>query len=331
MSILALLSFTLSTLFVYITIGLSRKLNLYDKPLRFRPQALHRKPIPRMGGIGFLLSTISIAYFKTDIFDEYTLFSIAFFLVILEGLLDDVFELNYKQKLVFETLASFLVILSGLGISTLGFGYELPEWFSVALTIFAFVGVINAFNMIDGADGVAGSISFISALTFAYFFFVEGMFNPFVLAYTLAFSILGFLMFNLPPARVFMGNVGSLALGFLFASFSVMLTQKENATIYPVIPVIVLSIPIFDTLWVIWRRLRDGHKVFHPDRRHLHHLLIRRLGSKGMLVVIVIMQAIFSLEAILLYRAEEYVAWLFMFINFLIVGNIYKLWKERKF
>ena len=340
-------------IFIFIAFALSLTLNyifsLYgcrwgfcDKPSRRR---IHTGHVSRLGGAGFILSSMPLSFMFTDVLFEYTLFTLGMALVFIEGLLDDLLDLHFSQKMTFEFFAASFIFLSGLGIRTIGFGIELHPAISFVFTVFAAVGVINAMNMIDGADGVSGTISLIALLTFAYLFYWSGHSVFYMFSLLLAASILGFLIFNFPPARIFMGDNGSLTLGYIFTALSIFLTQEQGSRIWPIIPVLILSIPIFDTLWVIYRRfryiygsyrtlkgtLRNIHMLFYSDNRHLHHLLLRRLSPRAMILVILLLQLFFSIEAVLLSRLPEIYGWVVALLNFILVGNLHKLWKEKEF
>ena len=336
-----LISFVLSIVLTYSSIKIGCKLGICDKPSR---RKIHTGPKPRLGGVAIILSAYLVSIFITDIFARYTLFTAGMFLILIEGLLDDIFDLHFSQKMLFEFFAAAFIFLSGLGIYTIGFGIELHPAISFILTIVGVMGVINAMNMIDGADGIAGTVSFISFLTFAYLFNWSGNWTLYMVSLLFAVSVLGFLIFNFPPARTFMGDNGSLTLGYILAAFSIFLTQNPNSRVWPIIPVLILSIPIFDTLWVIYRRFRyiygsyrtlrgafrNIHMIFYSDNRHLHHLLLARLSPIGVILVIGLLQVLFSIEAIILAGKPEVYGWIAALLNFILVGNIHKLWKERR-
>jgi len=334
------LAFLLSCVFTYLSIGLGCRLGICDRPSE---RKIHRGLKSRLGGIAFISSAYLVSVLFTKVFVRYTLFTAGLFLIIVEGLLDDMFELHFSQKMIFEFFAAAFIFLSGLGIHTLGFGIELHPAVSFILTIVGVMGVINAVNMID-ADGVAGTVAFISFLTFAYLFKWSGNWTLYMVSLLFAVSVLGFLVFNFPPARVFMGDNGSLTLGYILAAFSIFLTQMPGSKVWPIIPVLILSIPIFDTLWVIYRRFkyiygsyrtlrgvfRNIHMIFYSDNRHLHHLLLARFSPLGVVLIIGLMQLFFSLEAIYLTGKPEIYGWIAALLNFILVGNIHKLWKEKR-
>lgn len=326
-----LIVFILSVIFTYITIRISKKFKIYDYP---NSRKIHKEPIPRIGGIGFLISIFISAIFLTDIFEKFTLFTIAMLIIIFEGLLDDLMNLHFSQKFVFEFFSASFIFLSGFGVKTIGFDFLLHPAISFVITIIGFVGVINAFNMIDGLDGLLTILSIIIFLTFSYFFYITNNFELLKFSLCIVFSLIGFLIFNFPNAKTFMGDVGALSLGFLSASFSVFLTQSQHSIVSPIVPVIILSIPIFDTIWTIIRRILNNYPVFYSDKRHLHHILYNKFGKIKTIIIISSLQLFFSVISILFYKLNEIYLWIIALFCFIILGVLgyekgYYIWFWR--
>lgn len=325
-----LVNLILSIVFTLIILKVSHKLKIYDYP---NGRKLHNYPIPRIGGLGFIIPIVLSTFLFTDILEKLTLFTIALLIIVFEGLLDDITNLHFSQKFAFEFFSASFIFLSGYGIKTIGFNLFLHPAIGFVISIIGFVGVINAFNMLDGLDGLLTIVSIIIFLTFSYFFYILGNTELFIFSIGIVFSLLGFLFFNFPVAKVFMGDVGALTLGFLSASFSVFLTQGENS-IYPIVPVIILSIPIFDTIWTIIRRILSKYPIFYSDKRHLHHILYKRFGKFITVFIISTLQLFFSILAILTYRLDEIYLWIIALLCFIIVGVLgyeksYNLWLWR--
>ena len=326
-----LIVFFLSFVFTLLIIRISKKYKIYDYP---SSRKIHKYPIPRIGGIGFLISIFISSVFLTDIFEKFTLFTIAMLIIIFEGLLDDLINLHFSQKFIFEFFCASFIFLSGFGVRTIGFDFVLHPAISFIITIVGFVGVINAFNMIDGLDGLLTILSIIIFLTFSYFFYISNDFELLKFSLCIVFSLLGFLIFNFPNAKTFMGDVGALSLGFLSASLSVFLTQSENSIVPPIIPVIILSIPIFDTIWTIIRRVLNNYPVFYSDKRHLHHILYSKFGKIKTIIILSALQVFFSLISILFYRLNEIYLWIIALFCFIILGALgyeksYYIWFWR--
>jgi UDP-GlcNAc:undecaprenyl-phosphate/decaprenyl-phosphate GlcNAc-1-phosphate transferase len=262
-------------------IRLIKKYNLLDKP---DARKEHTSPIPTMGGIA-VIAGMMMALFLWFPFSNTTA-QIAFFfsvtILFVLGLLDDRFDLSAKYKFVIQFALASLIAIAGIRINSFEglFGiYDLPITAQYTFTIVAIVGITNAFNLIDGIDGLAGGLGFMSLVTIGLFLTICGDANTALIAFALAGGILAFLYFNLNPARIFMGDTGSLVLGFVLAVLSIRLMQVNilnSTTVIPHTPVFVLAIvfiPVFDTLRVFATRMWAGKSPFVADKTHIHHLL----------------------------------------------------------
>ncbi|EFI34231.1 Glycosyl transferase, family 4, conserved region [Desulfonatronospira thiodismutans ASO3-1] len=202
--------------------------------------------------------------------------------IISAGVADDKFRLSSRVKFAAQALAvTAFVYLGGMQLHNLGdilgFGPIEPGWAAPLLTVFAMVGVINAFNMSDGLDGLAAGLAGIACLFFIPFAYAQESWIYLLILTGLFGTLLGFLRYNVHPARLFMGDSGSMFLGFTLAAAAVVLTQGEITGVQeyePVTALIILSLPIWDTLYVMTRRLVNGNNPFKPDRLHLHHRLM---------------------------------------------------------
>ena len=206
------------------------------------------------------------------------------------GILDDLKDLSARYKFIIQAGLAALIALSGIRITSfeglLGIG-ELPLAAQYSFTIIAIVGITNAFNLIDGIDGLAGGIGFMSLMTLGFFLTISGDANTALIAFALAGGILAFLYFNFNPAKIFMGDTGSLLLGFVTAVLCVRLLQVNQlieGQALPNAPVFVLGIvliPVFDTLRVFATRMWKGKSPFAADKTHIHHLLTNQGFSHG--------------------------------------------------
>ncbi len=262
-------------------IALIRRYRLYDVP---NDRKEHRLPIPTMGGIaimaGMMLSLLLWFPFR------YEAAQVAFFfsMILLFGLgmMDDLRDLNAKYKFMVQTGLALLIALAGIRIHSfegfLGID-ELPLFSQYFFTILGIVGITNAFNLIDGIDGLAGGIGFMSLVTIGLFLTLAGDNNTALIAFALAGALMAFLYFNFNPARIFMGDTGSLVLGFVTAVLCIRLMQVNHAagqTLITHTPAFVMGIvwiPVFDTIRVFATRIWHGKSPFVADRIHLHHLL----------------------------------------------------------
>jgi len=290
---LALLSFFSAFVVTLIAIppiiSLINKYRLYDMP---NARKEHSLPIPTMGGVAIvagMLSALSLWFpFSANAATISFFFSVLVLLAL--GILDDLKDLSAKYKFLVQTGLAVIIALSGIRITSFEglFGiYELPFYSQYTFTILAIVGITNAFNLIDGIDGLAGGLGFMSLLTLGLFLTMNGDANTALIAFALAGGILAFLYFNLNPARIFMGDTGSLVLGFVTAVLCIRLMQVNAASLNPALthaPVFVLGIvliPVFDTLRVFTVRTWRGGSPFIADKTHIHHLLTNQGYSHG--------------------------------------------------
>lgn len=253
----------------------------------------HARPVPRIGGVAIILSWLFSLLVYVDMGREVRGILAGSLIVFCVGLVDDIHGLSPKKKFMGQVAAVLVTLSVGkVYIRTLGdlFGtgvVTLPEWIAIPFTVFAVVGVINAFNLMDGLDGLAGGISTIALSAFLILGLMTG--NQLLVAMCAALlgGIVGFLKYNLYPARIFMGDTGSLTVGFIIAFLAVLLTQSQTRGVPPLLPVLVLGLPIADTFRVMGRRLLQRKSPFSPDRSHVHHRFLE-LGFQHRFTVIII-------------------------------------------
>lgn len=273
---------------------------------------IHRDETPRLGGIAIFLSFLFTFLMFTDV-DQTTRGVIAGALVVfLTGLLDDLATLSPRQKLAGEVAAALVgLTLGGIWLDSVGnlfgFGEISLGWFSKPFTVFAVVGVMNAINLIDGLDGLAAGVSAIACLVFGVLGYWSGNTVLTLLAVGLLGSLMGFLWHNSYPARIFMGDSGSLFLGYCMGVFSIMLVNNGQFHISPMLPVLILGVPLIDTLVVMGTRLRRGGGVFVPDRTHIHHrLLDLGIGHKMTVIIVYGVSYLFAISALLFRDLRGY-------------------------
>jgi UDP-GlcNAc:undecaprenyl-phosphate GlcNAc-1-phosphate transferase len=279
-------------------ISLAGEKGLLDYPGR---RKVHQSPRPRIGGIGIMLG-ILVAIPLMGLWVHFYLAGASILFLI--GVLDDLLELRPRLKFMAQIAAVFIACpSSGTMIKNFGdlfsAGPVQTGILAMPLTIFCAIGVINAINMSDGLDGLAGGISLTAFSVFMLLAFLNGQPELAFLSLAMCGAILAFLKFNWPPSRLFMGDAGSMLLGFSLAFISIALTQKEGGIISPVIPLIVLALPITDTITVMVKRLLKGKSPFAADRTHLHHVLVR-IGNtrKAALKIILSVSGCFSALAL---------------------------------
>ncbi len=249
----------------------------------------HEYPTPTFGGIAIFASTL-IAYHVWNFGDEGILMHrviVGFIILFFLGIKDDLFALSPIKKINSQVVSAALVVIgSDLRITDF-FGifgiYEIPYVISVGLTIFIYIALINAINLIDGIDGLAGGVGLIVTGIFGAWFLVNGHFSLASLSLCLSSSLAGFLIYNFSKTnKIFMGDTGSLILGFVittlavkFIHFNVLHSFRTNMFVNaPVLAIVLLSVPIFDTLRVFAIRIMRGKSPFKPDRIHMHHLVV---------------------------------------------------------
>jgi UDP-N-acetylmuramyl pentapeptide phosphotransferase/UDP-N-acetylglucosamine-1-phosphate transferase len=267
-------------------IRIARINKLFDLP---DERKTHTYPVSSLGGVGIVsglaISLLLVSDFKLED-SEFQYYLASFFIIFIIGVIDDIFVLHAWKKLLGQLLvASLLTVKAHLLITNLqGFAglNEIGTPISYLLTFFTILLVINSFNLIDGVDGLAASLGLISSLSFGLFFYVNGNVPFAILGFVMAGSLLAFLMFNFPPAKIFMGDSGSMLIGLVNVILLIKFIETANtAPNYPVscpiaVGFAILLIPLLDVLRVFIIRLTKGVSPFAPDRNHLHHLLLNQ-------------------------------------------------------
>ena len=265
------LALFLSTVFVPMAMRYASVLGLVDEPDGERK--IHSNPIPRCGGIAIIIAVFVPTLFWLGDVASLSGFFIGAAIIALFGFLDDRHDLNYKWKFAGQIIGVSVFLLGNVEITKtpfLGIG-DLTPWLSYPLMALFVLGVTNAVNLSDGLDGLAAGSSLLSLGFIGYLSYVAGELSLTLVAAATMGGLLGFLRFNTHPASVFMGDAGSQFLGFVAACLAILATQSASSAVSPLIAVMVVGLPILDTLAVMLLRLRDGQSPFHPDKRHIHH------------------------------------------------------------
>jgi UDP-GlcNAc:undecaprenyl-phosphate GlcNAc-1-phosphate transferase len=238
---------------------------------------VHAVPIPRIGGVAMAIGVLVAAIVVVPLERPDRYFLAAAGVIVLFGGLDDRFDLDYRLKLLGQLLAAAIVVVGGdiqIHAVTLDDRVMLPEWMSIPLTVFFLVGITNAINLADGLDGLAGGTTFLSLCALAMLAYSGGQVSSAALALTFAGAVLGFLRFNTFPASVFMGDAGSQLLGFAVGVLSLRATQSGTTAVSAATPILLLALPILDTLSVMVQRVSEGRSPFSADKNHIHHKLL---------------------------------------------------------
>ncbi len=244
-------------------------------------------------------------------------------LILLLGLYDDIKGLGYKVKFAGQFAAAFILLFYNIKIEFITLPFQDIVFlgaFMVPLTLVWIVGITNAVNLIDGVDGLATGVSAIAAVVMFALTWGEFPLVP-VLALVLAGAALGFLPHNFPPARIFLGDTGSLFLGFMLAGFSIMGVAKQATFTTLIIPVLIFGLPITDTFYAIWRRIRSRRPIFQADKAHIHHRLLDLGFSTRQTVMFLYSGSVyFGVSAIAFDRSSGLVAYFIpiIFIIFLL-------------
>ena len=273
------------------TIRLARLVRIVDRP---GTRKVHLAAVPRIGGLVLVVSLLAVVVpllmldnpvsrafrgMQTEVVTQakvITLLAGSVFIFAV-GFIDDARRLSPRVKLMAQIAAATGVCLAGIRIEHLAvtgwFRWEFPEY-SWPLTVLWIVGITNAVNLIDGLDGLAAGISAVTCAVIAVFALYTHQAVMAVLMLILFGSLVGFLVFNFNPARIFLGDCGSTFLGFFLATASVMCNMKSYSLVGLALPVVALGVPIFDTLFTMMRRALDRRSIFAPDRGHIHHRII---------------------------------------------------------
>lgn len=284
---------------------------------------VHKVPIPTLGGLAIFFSFLAGLLIIQPQSSYHLAIVIGALLMIILGFMDDLYHLTAKAKFLFQvTIACLVVFWGDLQVSfiNLPFGGQLEfGWLSIIVTIFWIVGITNAINLIDGLDGLSAGISAIVLLTIGSMAII--MDNVYVLSMSiiLFWSILGFLPYNFHPAKTFMGDTGSLFLGYMIAVLS-LLGFKNVTFISFVIPILILAVPIFDTVVAIIRRLVQKRPIASPDSSHLHHKLLQLgMTHRQAVLFMYLLSSLFSFAAILFSMSTVWGAILIVTISLLVI------------
>jgi len=314
-------SFTLTFLAIPSIISIARKKKLYDEPGERRS---HTVSTPSLGGIGIFAGTLFsiILWTPFQYFGDLQYILCSFIIIFLIGAKDDIDPISPTKKFAGELLAAgILVFRANVRLTSLygifGVG-ELPYLWSIVLSIFTIIVIINAFNLIDGINGLSASLGTLISVVLGIWFLKIDALELAMVAFALAGSLVAFLKYNITPAKIFMGDTGALLLGLVCSILTIQFIELHRTIgdspyafkAAPSIAISILILPLFDTLRVFTMRLMKGKSPFYPDRTHIHHLLI----DSGLTH----MQATFVLVSV-------NIAFIIMAVSLQHIGNLYLL------
>ena len=282
---------------------------------------LHSHSVPLAGGLAIwiasVVATLGAGWLGEGVFPaQERVFWLSFLaatgLICLVGLADDAWNLRGRHKLVGQILACAIVIAGGLTIESIQlFGVNISLGvFAIPFTMFWLLGAINAMNLVDGMDGMASTIGGMIGVTVCLMAAINGHVGESIVTAALVGGILGFLVYNLPPARVFLGDTGSMMIGLVLGVVAVRASLKEPTTFALAAPIAIWTLPILDALMAILRRRLTGRSILMPDRGHLHHRLSEHgFTTRESLIVIAVLTAITTIGALAsVLLAEEWIA-----------------------
>jgi UDP-GlcNAc:undecaprenyl-phosphate GlcNAc-1-phosphate transferase len=279
---------------------------IVDKPGH---RKVHAVPIPRIGGLAMVIGVLVAALIVIPLTPNDRWFLVGAVVLAAFGAADDRFDLDYRLKLLGQLIAILIVVIVGdaqIHSITLDERVMLPEWLSIPLTVFFLVGITNAINLADGLDGLAGGTTFLCLGALAMLSHSSGQLVTAALSLAFAGAILGFLRFNTFPASVFMGDAGSQLLGFAVGVLGLRATQSGTSALSAATPILLLALPILDTLSVMVQRVSEGRSPFSPDKNHIHHKLLA-LGfshHEAVMVIYAIQADLFLLAYWMRYESD---------------------------
>lgn len=315
----------LTVALIPLLIRFSAKLQLIDAPTSERK--MHDKVMPRSGGIA-IIAGVFVPLAFTVALDHY-LASLFFgcLIIVLFGLLDDKYELNYKWKLFGQSLAAIIVMAGGIVIFKVPFcGLDpVSPWIAYPLTFFFLLGVINGVNFSDGLDGLAAGTSLLSLATIVVLAIITENHSVTLIAMTVIGGILGFLRFNTHPAQIFMGDAGSQFLGFIIVCLAILVTQVDTSALNPFLPVLLLGLPIMDILQVVPVRIKKGLPLPGPDKEHFHHQLVKlSFHHHEVVAIIYVLQLVMMVGTYFLrFESDFLVAGFYALYLFVVLGTLF--------
>lgn len=307
-----LLAFIITYAAIPVIINVSTIKKLFDVP---DERKIHINPVPSLGGLGIFAGFIVACLIAIPIesVPAFQYFFAAALITFFLGLKDDILILTPMKKLIGQVVTAFVIIYKGgiiidnmhgfLGV------YKLPEAISLAFTYLTVIVIINSFNLIDGIDGLAAGLGIFTTLCFGTFFYINQQPQFATLAFAMSGSLLAFLIFNRSPAKIFMGDTGSLLLGLINAILVIHFIQVASSPDMvmpvksaPAIGVAILIIPLFDTLRVFSIRIFSRRSPFSPDRNHIHHILLDRGMSHSMVSITLLLANAFFVSLAYILR-----------------------------
>ncbi len=343
----------LSLLFTPVVMWIAKIVGAIDKP---DERKIHKVPMPRLGGLSifssfiitFTLINILLPEYKFSDFltsHNWSIIALSLLLILLLGAADDIWNLKPGQKFLIQFFAGALAYLAGFRFSSITFPFSTStlnlEFLSFPITVLWVVGITNAFNLIDGLDGLASGIALIASLTISAIAAIHNDIDTSIIGIVLAGSLLGFLKYNFNPAKIFLGDSGSLFLGFILSILSIQGSTKGSTTFSIIIPLLALGLPIMDTTMAMMRRVlrwflpeqslavsfaEKIHSMFLPDKSHIHHRLLSfGYSQRKSVSILYIISCAFGLSAVLVSAGTLNSAMIIILVGIAIAFAVRKL------
>jgi UDP-GlcNAc:undecaprenyl-phosphate GlcNAc-1-phosphate transferase len=325
MDFVFIITFVLCFGALWLFIKYAEQLGLYDVP---NIRSMHKQATPSSSGIAVFIAVFIVSIFADmGDYENYSMLIVAVFMVFLLGVFDDIKNFPAKYKLIVIATAALMTSFDNIIVWNAGvfFGYKIVlAWYiAIPFTIFAITSFTNSFNLIDGLDGLAGTLSIIILSALWYLGYTHNDFLLFGIPSLIIPAMLAFLYFNWNPAKTFMGDSGSLTLGFLIAILSI----RSLNYVEPMMLLYLVALPVIDTIVIIIRRKKAGYSIFKPDKNHSHHVFLRIFNGnvKTAVTVLAMIQLIYVLfgitlasslpqEVLLLIFAVNVVGW-YLFLS----------------
>ena len=332
---LLLLTFVSFTI-LFVMRKIARKVGLVDKP---NVRKLHQGSIPLVGGISICFSLLYFLFYNPTIIPNAGLYASCIILLVVIGALDDKFDISYKFRFFIQALISIgMMYLGGIELNTLGNIFGLGNVtlgnFGYLITIFGVIAAINAFNMVDGIDGLLGGLSIVTFAGLGFLLSLAGQYNLAYMCVVLIAVILPYITLNLGlfgrKRKVFMGDAGSMLIGFTVIWFLLLSSQNgTHSALRPVTSLWLIALPLMDMAAIMIRRILRGDSPFKPDREHLHHIF-QRFGLTSIQTLSVIFLISLSFAAFGIYGEIERIPEVIMFLSFIVCFLLYMVFLSHQ-
>ncbi|MCS6985087.1 MAG: undecaprenyl/decaprenyl-phosphate alpha-N-acetylglucosaminyl 1-phosphate transferase [Leptospiraceae bacterium] len=326
--IVFLISFAVALAFLPLTIYLSDKFSLYDT---HNERKIHKGKISRLGGLsfflGFLVSILVMQPYYAELSSKGGLL-LGGLLAFLLGFIDDLsHNIRARYKLLLQLFVGLIVALAGYRIESIQLTQSQQlelGLLSFPLTMLWIAGFMNAINLLDGLDGLAGGIMLLAFLFLGLLGYRQANFMVMVLALAIGGGLLAFLIYNFPPAKIFMGDGGAYFLGFLYAITPLLGIKKSSSITVLLLPLVLLLIPLLDMLHVMQRRVKNGEHIFWADKKHIHHRLLHiGFSNRGILWLLYGYTTILGAFSLLMIDLNPVQNWFILILLFLLTAMVF--------